>query len=183
MHVLATSKRQNEVFALLEAMQSDSFGDGIRPGTSCFAACMLSAIQSESWDEVLRLNDVMLSEGLSQSTNTFHAVILAAIRLGTHDDVVNVMEKAIRFETPLDKDVYRVCTKELIPDLQSEEDLDKFIINLRQMGDGNPQIKADAIEVVKHIRVASAAGRRNDRGMLWREALSKTIQLSKTINS
>jgi hypothetical protein len=188
------SKRQNEASALLESMQVDSFGDGIRPGISCYTACMLSSMQSENWGEVLRLNDVMLDEGLSQSTNTFHAVILAAIRLGNHEDVIGVMEKAIRSETPIDKDVYRVCIKELLPDFQSEGDVDKMMLELRQMGERNPQIKADALEVAKYIRIASVAGHQNaslrrertvqnDRDRLWREALSKTIQLSKTIDS
>ena len=58
-HALAINKRHNDAISVLNTMLDDNNGDSIKPSTSSFAACMLSAMQSRAFEEVIQLNDKM----------------------------------------------------------------------------------------------------------------------------
>ena len=71
-------------------MISDSYGDQIKPGPSSFAACMLSAMKTEAWEDILRLNQKMKECGIlptePEEPTAWHRPISTAGPIDPHWD-------------------------------------------------------------------------------------------------
>jgi len=183
--------------SLLDSMIAGANNDGIRPGISCFTACMLSAMQSGAFDDVIRLHEKMKEVGVQPDATTFQGLLLANARLGNKEGMLKAMESAIDSQTPLDVSSFLLCAKYLIPGILQGAGTDIEAIRkfLRKQVEENPQVANEAMELNKSLKDCMREDHRKPskmknevtiqqlRNNLWRAALQDAICLSKVIQT
>jgi len=196
-HALAVNKRHDEAMSILDTMLESSNDDGIQPGISSFTACMLGAMQSEAFEDVIRLNDKMKKVGVQPNTTTFQGILLANARLGKKSDVVKEIESVLSSQTPMDARSFLLCAKYLIPSILKDGggDIELIRIFLRKQVEENPHIKHEAMELNKSLKDCLREDQRKpskmknkvlikrERNKLWRVALNDAIGLSRVLET
>ena len=119
-HALAIKRKRTEAASVLDAMLSDEYDDGIKPGASCFAACMLSAMQERDWERVLDLDRKMIDAGLPPDPVSFHGVILASCRLKRSVRAAEAIEAAVDAELPMNREEFDLCAGLLLPTISDD---------------------------------------------------------------
>ena len=176
---------------ILESMRNGSFGDGVRPGLSSFTASILSAMSNHDWNEVLRINDLMIQSGITPTSTTFQGVLLAHIKLGNIKESVEAMEVAVKTKVPIDKVTFQFCAKSLLPDHHGNGDINLMRNNMKNLSSESPSVATEAMNLNKRLRDClqgeqqRPSKRKNlvvikkEVADLWRCALDNAIQLSK----
>lgn len=88
-------KRKEEAFEMMSDMICNKFGDDVRPGSSCYAACMFAAMQVADWESVLALSEKMMEDSVSPNDVTIHGALLASSRLNDRKKAVELLRQAV----------------------------------------------------------------------------------------
>jgi len=194
-HGLIAGKRHLDALNLLESMLNGSNEDDVKPGISSFTACMMSAMQSEAFEDVLVLNKQMEDFGIRPNATTFQGVLIANARLGNTDELVKTIENAINTKTPVDANSFLLASKHLMPSIfeESGRDIELMRLSLRKQVEMNPEVADEAMTLNRTLtdclredqrkpsRMKSEVAIQRLRNNLWREALKDVIGLSKVL--
>ncbi len=186
---------QNQALDVLSSMQDGSLGDSVKPGLSSFTACMLAAMQNNDWKQVLSINDSMIESDIQPSSVTFQSVLMANIQLGNVEGSVDAMEAAVDSNIPIDKNIFRFCTKNLLPNHCGDGNMDLMRKEMRKLAtDPTSSVVEEAMDLNKTIRECLREEERQpskmkneimiqkERERLWRLALKQAIQLSRHLS-
>jgi hypothetical protein len=91
---LAIERKKKEAFEMMSDMNENKFKDEIRPGSSCYAACMLAAMQDSDMEGVLTLSQKMIEDSIPPNAMTVHGALLASSRLQDREKAVEVLRYA-----------------------------------------------------------------------------------------
>ena len=196
-HALAINKRHNDAISVLNTMLDDNNGDSIKPSTSSFAACMLSAMQSRAFEEVIQLNDKMKEAGVPSNSTTFKSTILASTQLGRASEVMKEIESVLDSQDPMDAKSFLLCANHLVPGIMKDsgQDIESLRASLRRQIQDNPLIECEAMELNKSLKDCMREDQRRpskiknevmiqrERSILWKQALTNTIKLSRAFQT
>jgi len=181
---------------VLDAMLQNEYADQIHPNTSCFASCILSAIEAGAWHQVLELNTKMLGAGLRPDAAAFQGAILACSQLGDQSRVIEEIEAAIRADAAVDLDGFLLCASLLLPMVDTESrNIEEIRLKLRRTMDRCPEIKEEATQLIRSLRLADIESGRKPSGIksiseivvqreiLWRQVMENTVNLSRKIQA
>jgi len=155
LHALAINGQHEKALTILESMMTNANGDGIKPKSSSFTACMLSAMVGRSWNEVLRLNTTMIQSGISPNSASLQGVIIACSHLideggGITDaDALHAMESAIESKASIDRNSFLTCARFLTKGIfEDDDDSNSDVVesarqNLRCMADDRIDVEDD----------------------------------------
>jgi hypothetical protein len=195
------NKMQDRAFEVLNSMQNGTLGDDIKPGLSSYTASMLAAMHNNDWKQVLHINDLMVESAIQPSSTTFQCVLLANMRQGDIEGSIEAMEESINSNFPIDKDTFRLCTKNLLPNHCGDGDFDVMRKEMRELATStgtststiSPKASEKAMDLNKTLReclrederrpsnVKSEIVIQRERERLWRLALHQAIQLSRAM--
>lgn len=194
-HAYGMNKMQVEALDLLHSMQDGSLGDHIKPGLSSFTACIFAAMRNNDWEQVLRINNLMVESDVQPSSTTFQSILMANIRLGDIEGSVEAMEAAIASNLPIDKNMFQLCSKNLLPKHCGDGNLDSMRKEMRKLAtDDTSEVVEEAMDLNKTLReclrqegrqasnVKSEIMIQKEKERLWRHALQQTIQLSRKLS-
>lgn len=98
---LAMERKKREAFEMLSDMNQNKYKNEIRPGSSCYAACMFAAMQDSDMDGVLKLSQQMIEESIPPNAVTVHGALLASSRLKDREQAVEILRHAAKHGAPL----------------------------------------------------------------------------------
>ena len=197
MHSLATSRHHDheETMSLLDSMLNGTNEDGVRPGISCFTSCMLSAMHSEEFEDVLKLAEKMKEVGVQPNATTFQGTLLANARLGDKMGVFSTIGKALESDTPMDLNSFLLSAKHLIPSVVENggTDIETMRLYLRKKVEDEPRIANEAMELSRSLKNCLREESRKPSKMKnvvmiqtlknkhWRKAMKDALELSKVL--
>ena len=182
---------------VLESMLNGSNEDGIRPGISCFTSCMLSAMQSEAYAEVLELGEKMKEVGVQSNATTLQGILLANGRLGNKTGISSAISNALELDTPIDINSFLLSAKYLIPSVVGNRgtDIEAMRSYLRKKVEDDPHIANEAMELNRSLKDCLREESRKPSKMknefmiqqlknkYWRIAMKDALQLSEILQS
>ena len=171
-------------------MLSDEYDDGIKPGASCFAACMLSAMQERDWERVLDLDRKMIDAGLPPDPVSFKGVILASCRLKRSVRAAEAIEAAVDAELPMNREEFDLCAGLLLPTISDDAgDMREISMRLRAFAREHEAFATEALELDRMLSCAATEEVRKytdkvgsrKRAESWRLAMKGLLGLSQAI--
>ncbi len=191
------NKRHAEAIYVLDTMLENANGDIVKPGISSFTACMLAAMQSGAFEDVIRLNDKMKSAGVRPNSTTLQGILIANARLGRMGDIKQEIESVINTRTPIDAGSFLLCAKYIIPDaiVEGISDIESIRTFLRKQVEENPRIRHEAMQLNKSLKDCIREDQRKpskmkneiliarEREKRWRIALQDALSLSKVLSA
>jgi len=191
-------RKRKEALQIIENMLLNVYGDEIVPSASCFTSCMLSAMNTGDWEDVLILFDKMIKAGVEPNYSTFHGVLLAHARLD-HDrhKVIDMIDQAIQRRVPMDRKTFQLSANVLFPDLPVKKNFDirKLQSHLRTLRKGRAEVGDEALELNRSLGLADREDRRKsskmkredriteDRDKSWRLVLERTLDLARAVET
>ena len=195
-HGLAVAKRPDEAIELLEGMESDSFGDGIKPGLSCYNAIMISHINEKSWREVIDVYDRMIKENVKPNSATTQGLLIAAYRIGGRERVQEMVGDLLANDVVISQENCQLAMKIMVPDVikGTESKITEIQNHLRDLGTKNELLKSASFNLLRSIRQAEIEQNRKPskqvpldnilrrREEAWEGALKDVLELAQTQN-
>jgi hypothetical protein len=155
LHSLAVQGKKEEANSILNGMRTNEYGDGVKPGASCYSAVILSAMQSGDWSYVLDLRNDMRSDRVPSCKASFQGEVLAWSRLGNREKVMDTIEHSSKEGGLIfDEETFRLCTKLLLPENTLGIDVPDARQLLRQMGQEQPLLESTTLELGRSLRNA-----------------------------
>ena len=201
-HALAINQKHEEAMDILVTMKKNN----IQPSNaSCYQACMVSAMRSKQWKDVLTLFEEMKEDSIPFTSSSLYGLLLASYKQGGIDEVVRSIEnndilndrnKSNRLTVPIDKNIFRLCMKLFLPQIvnstkdhmENDEDyqVDAMRKALRKWGEDNLDLKSDALDLLRNIRMAQLAEKRipiklNTKYQLQQQRYKSWINVIKSI--
>ena len=155
---------------------------------------MLGAMQTGAWETIIKLNDKMIDAGIRPNSTSFQGVILACNRLGGREPALKAVKNALKADTPMNSDAFKLCSKVLLPEIFVDGNLDETRAQLRQMIKQQPSFTEDIMELNRSLRRAQLEDRRQpskmkgsihinqEREHLWRQVLKNVVRLSQSMH-
>mmetsp|Transcript_65589 Transcript_65589/g.97118 ORF Transcript_65589/g.97118 Transcript_65589/m.97118 type:complete len:368 (-) Transcript_65589:241-1344(-) len=177
-HALAMNKKVAEASEIIESMLSNDYGDGVKPGPSSFASCMLSLVHSKDWEGVLSLNEKMIDSGIPFNSTIFQGVMLAYHRLGNRQRALEIIEQACQTELAMDSAVFQTCIRVFLPNEFENTRISPFRKELRLLGEKEPNLASVALNLSRSLRVAELNKNRqmDIQRHCWNDAIKNLIE-------
>jgi pentatricopeptide repeat protein len=194
-HALNLNNKYDEALNLLREMVDQETDNRVKVGIGCFNACILNALKSGRFEDVIEIDKMMEKARVGHNGTTFQGLILARARLGDKESLRKTVEDAIKHETPIDYETFASCLKFLLPQLCDSQTLDisKIRTTLRHMVENDERVSSEAMELNRSLmnclredsRVPSKIKNKQQifklRNELWRIALKNVLTLSAKI--
>ena len=178
-------------------MLNGSNEDGIRPEIACFTSCMLSAMQTEAYNDVLELGEKMKEVGVRPNVTTFQGILLANGRLGDKMGISSAIDNALALDTPIDINSFLLSAKYLIPSVVGNRgtDIEAMRSYLRKKIEDEPRIANEAMELNRSLKDCLREESRKPSKMknefmiqqlknkYWRIAMKDAVLLSEILQS
>ena len=187
---MAAAGRYAEMEELFKSMQVDD-GDGIEPSVLSYDAILFAKIEEESWDDVYTLYDEMKTKGIQPSSYTVNGLIRANDQKDGRNSVAAVLESLLLSNAQFDESVFRLASETLFQEVN--DNLDDFRKIVREIGEGNPDLRDASLDLVRAIRSAevessrpkivqeSKYGAKHSGEDAWRVAISKLFLFSQAL--
>lgn len=185
-----------EAVNMITSMIQDEYQDGIKPGVSCFAACMLSAMKAKNWESIFDMEEQMVRVGVLPTSITFHGVLLSSVRLGKREKCLSAIRAAMTAKLPMNRDVCRLAIPLLLPEVVplSFSNVQGIRETFLQLGKKHPAVQHDMSDIIKALRMAAIEDSRHTsqqemlehaeakRARHWKTAMTRLIELSEKIH-
>ncbi len=190
LRAMAATGRFAEMEELFQSMQIGD-EDGIEPSVLSYDAILFAKIEEERWDDVHTLYDEMKTKGIRPSSYTVKGLIRASNQKDGRNSVAIALESLLLNNAQLDEGVFRLASKTLFKEVN--ENLDDFRKIVREIGEGNPDLRDTSLDLVRAIRFAevessrpkivqnSKYGAKHSGEDAWRVAISKLLDFSKAL--
>ena len=190
-HALAVGNHPDEAIKVLDAMIYDEYEDGVKPRSSCFSACMLSALKAKDYHSVIALNSKMMDSGIKPDNQSYFGVVLASTRLGDRKAALKAAESALESKLPIGHDGFDLMCKALLPNNFNFGDgsIDSIRRSLRQMGLDNSRLTVEANKLIRSLRMVEVEERRPAQAKnaekaqkLWHDCLEDLCTLAHKVD-
>lgn len=195
MYALAISGQHNKVMTDLETLLNENTIDKHSLGKSIFNMCIMSALKSEKYEDVIEINEKMKKLGIESTAASLQGTIIAQKKMGDHTGFENVIQDAIEDNVAFDMNVFLLASRHYIPDIivNGKGDIEGMRKYLRKISEEKPDISYEALELSKSLRDCLREENRKPSKMksqivieklkkeYWRQAMIDAINLSKAL--
>lgn len=195
MYALAISGQHNKVMTDLETLLNENIIDKNSLGKSIFHMCIMSALKSEKYEDVIEINEKMKMLGIESTAASLQGTIIAQKKMGDHTGFENVIQDAIEDNVAFDVNVFILASRHYIPDIlaNGKGDIEGMRKYLRKISEEKPDISYKALELSKSLRDCLREQNRKPSKMksqivieklkkeYWRQAMIDAIKLSKAL--
>lgn len=189
---MAAAGKYEEMDELFQSMQMGK-EDGIEPGVSSYDAVISARIQEQSWDDVFALYDEMKRREVKPSSHTINGLLTANNEKEGRDSVIFALDSLLLSNAQFDESTFRLASKILFQDV--DNNLDDFRKTVREIGEGNQNLRDPSLDLVRSIRFAeveSSRPRKPANGPehqdaqhvgeeAWRQAISNLLVFSQAL--
>ena len=117
MYALAISGQHNKVLTDLETLLNENIIDKNSLGKSIFHMCIMSALKSEKYEDVIEINEKMKMLGIESTAASLQGTIIAQKKMGDHTGFEYVIQDAIEDNVAFDVNVFILASRHYIPDI------------------------------------------------------------------
>lgn len=195
MYALAISGQHNKVMIDLETLFNENTIDKNSLGKSIFHMCMMSALKSEKYEDVIEINEKMKKLGIKSTAASLRGTIIAQNKRGDRNGFENLIQDAIEDNVTFDVNVFLLASRHYIPDVlaNGKGDIESMRKYLRRLSEEKPGISYEALELSKSLRDCLREENRRPSKMksqivieklkkeYWRQAMIDAINLSKVL--
>ena len=137
-----------------ELFQSMKSGEenGIEPGISSYDAIISARVQERSWDDVFSLYDEMKTKEIEPSSSTVKGLIASNNQKDGRESVSTALESLLLSKAQFDESTFRLASEILFQGV--DDNLDDFRKNVREIGEGNEDLRESSLDLVRSIRFA-----------------------------
>lgn len=187
---MAATSRYEEMEELFQSMQNGQ-EDGIEPGILSYDAMLFARIEEKSWDDVYAIYDEMKAKDIRPSSHTVKGLITAYDQKDGRNSVVSALESLLLGNAQFDESVFRLASEILFQEVNNN--LDDFRKVVREIGEGNPDLRDASLDLVRSIRSAEVeSGRpkivhdskhdaKHSGEDAWRVAITKLLVFSQAL--
>ena len=187
---MASISRYVDMEELFQSMQNGQ-EDGIEPGILSYDAMLCARIDEKRWDDVYAIYGEMKAKDIRPSSDTVKGLITANDQKDGRDSAEAALECLLLGNAQFDESVFRLASEILFQEVN--DNLDDFRKVVREIGEGNPDLRDASLDLVRSIRSAEVeSGRpkivhdskhdaKHSGEDAWRVAISKLLVFSQVL--
>ena len=192
LRTMAAAGNYEEMEELFQSMQT-GIEDGIEPGISSYDAVISARIQEQNWDDVFALYDEMKEREVKPSSDTIKGILTANNEKEGRNSVASALESLLLSSAQFDESAFRLASNILFQDV--DNNLDDFRKIVREIGEGNEELRDSSLDLVRSIRSAEVEssrpsklpngsenqGSKHAAEEAWRQAISNLLVFSQAL--